>query len=171
MLAWRRIGMVHREILRGRAEGNGRKIRLLVVVPGTSHELNDLGNHEHSSDMAMTTRRMSASDIRQAVIGISPRIEMCGMIAVQAQIIWGANLIPSGAACGGDDPRRRPTCSRMPANCVKARTTRSRRPGGGVGSCGVDVRPPSDSRIPNKKARGGFLRAGFAIFVMMYFCP
>jgi hypothetical protein len=43
---------------------------------------------------------------------------MCGMIAVQAQIIWGANLIPSGAACGGDDPRRRPTCSRMPANCM-----------------------------------------------------
>jgi hypothetical protein len=43
---------------------------------------------------------------------------MCGMIAVQAQIIWGANLIPSGAACGGDDPRRKPTCSRMPANCV-----------------------------------------------------
>jgi len=43
---------------------------------------------------------------------------MCGMIAVQAQIIWGANLIPSGAACGGDDPRRRPACSRMPANGV-----------------------------------------------------
>ena len=96
MLAWRRIGMVYREILRGRAEGNGRKIRLLVVVPGTSDELNDLGNHEHSSDIAMTTRPMGASDIRRAVIGISPRIEMCGMIAVQAQIIWGANLIPSG---------------------------------------------------------------------------
>jgi hypothetical protein len=41
------------------------------------------------------------------------------MIAVQAQIIWGANLIPLGAACGGDDPRRKPACSRMPANlCV-----------------------------------------------------
>jgi len=39
---------------------------------------------------------------------------MCGMIAVQVQIIWGANLIPLGAACGGDDPRRRPACSRMP---------------------------------------------------------
>jgi hypothetical protein len=41
---------------------------------------------------------------------------MCGMIAVQAQIIWGANLIPSGAACGGDDPRRKPARSRAPAN-------------------------------------------------------
>ena len=82
---------------------------------------------------------------------------MCGMIAVQAQTIWGANLIPSGAACGGDDPRRGPACSRMPANCVEARTTaRSRRPGGGVGSCGVDVRPPSDSRIPNKKPAADF---------------
>jgi hypothetical protein len=38
------------------------------------------------------------------------------MIAVQAQIIWGANLIPSGAACGGDDPRRKPARSRAPAN-------------------------------------------------------
>lgn len=43
-------------------------------------------------------------------------------------------------------------------------------PGGGVGSCGVDVRPPSDSRIPNKKAHDGFLRAGFAIFAMMALC-
>ena len=29
-------------------------------------------------------------------------------------------------------------------------------PGGGVGSCGVDVRPPSDSRIPNKKPATDF---------------
>jgi len=41
---------------------------------------------------------------------------MCGMIAVQAQIIWGANLIPLGAACGGDDPRRKLARSRVPAN-------------------------------------------------------
>jgi len=40
---------------------------------------------------------------------------MCGMIAVQAQIIWGANLIPLGAACGGDDPRRKPARSPVPA--------------------------------------------------------
>jgi hypothetical protein len=43
---------------------------------------------------------------------------MCGMIAVQALIIWGANLIPSGAACGGDDPRRKPARSRVPASSV-----------------------------------------------------
>jgi hypothetical protein len=59
---------------------------------------------------------MSASDIRQAVIGVSPK-EACGMAAVQAQAIWGANLIPLGAACGGgDDPRRKPSRSRAPAN-------------------------------------------------------
>jgi len=58
---------------------------------------------------------MSASDIRQAVIGVSPK-EACGMVAVQAQTIWGANLIPLGTACGGDDPRRKPARSRVPAN-------------------------------------------------------
>jgi hypothetical protein len=43
---------------------------------------------------------------------------MRGMIAVQVQIIWGANLIPFGAACGGDDPRRKPARSRTPADSV-----------------------------------------------------
>ena len=90
---------------------------------------------------------------------------MCGMIAVQAQIIWGANLIPLGAACGGDDRRRKPACSRMPTKCVRlgrrhARDARA----GGVGSCGVDVRPPSDSKNCKQKARNGLLRAGSAIF-------
>ena len=98
------------------------------------------------------------------------------MIAVQAQIIWGANLIPSGAACGGDDPRRRPTCSRMPANCVKVRTTaRSRRPGGGRWElrrrCAAAVRFENSKQ----KARDGFLRAGFCNFrddgVMPVICP
>ncbi|MEH2544166.1 hypothetical protein V1283_000811 [Bradyrhizobium sp. AZCC 2262] len=77
------------------------------------------------------------------------------MIAVQAQIIWGANLIPSGAACGGDEPRRKPTCSRMPANCMcdgeGSDDGTLATPGGGVGSCGVDVRPPSDWEISSKK--------------------
>jgi len=36
-------------------------------------------------------------------------------------------------------------------------------PGGGVGSCGVDVRPPSDSRIPNKKPATEFSVRAFAI--------
>jgi hypothetical protein len=31
---------------------------------------------------------------------LSKEKEVCGVIAVWAQIIWGANLIPSGAACG-----------------------------------------------------------------------
>jgi hypothetical protein len=58
---------------------------------------------------------MSASDIRQAVIGVSPK-EACGMVSVLVQTIWGANLIPLGAACGADDPRRKPARSRVPAN-------------------------------------------------------
>ncbi|WP_213284901.1 hypothetical protein [Bradyrhizobium sp. sGM-13] len=41
---------------------------------------------------------------------------------------------------------------------------------GGVGSCGVDVRPPSDSKNSKQKARRGFLRAGFAIFAIMALC-
>jgi len=43
-------------------------------------------------------------------------------------------------------------------------------PGGGVGSCGVDVRPPSDWGIPKQKTRDGILRAGFAIFAMVALC-
>ena len=75
-------------------------------------------------------------------------------IAVQALIIWGANLIPLGAACGGDDPRRKPTRSRVPAMVCAIEGSDGgalATPGGGVGSCGVDVRPPSDSGISNKK--------------------
>ena len=86
-----------------------------VVALRGRNELNDFGAHENSSDTAMTTRPMSASDIRQAVIGVSPK-EACGMVAVQVQTIWGANLIPLGTACGGDDPRRKPARSRAPAN-------------------------------------------------------
>jgi hypothetical protein len=48
-------------------------------------------------------------------------------------------------------------------------------PGGGVGSCGVDVRPPSDWEIPKQKARDGIIRAGFCSFcddgVMPVICP
>ena len=84
-----------------RAESNRWKVGLRVAI-GRRNQLNDFA-HESSSDTAMTTRPMSASDIRQAVIEISK--ESCGMVAVRAQTIWGANLIPLGAACGGgDDP-------------------------------------------------------------------
>jgi hypothetical protein len=54
-----------------RAEGNRRKIRLHVVAFGAGNELDDVGAHENSSDMAMKTRPMSASEIRQAVINVS----------------------------------------------------------------------------------------------------
>jgi hypothetical protein len=37
-------------------------------------------------------------------------------------------------------------------------------PVGDVGSCGVDVRLPSDWGIPKQKARDGILRAGFCKF-------
>jgi len=84
---------------------------------------------------------------------------MCGMIAVQTLIIWGANLIPLGAACGGDDPRRKPTRSRVPAMVCAIEGSDGgalATPGGGVGSCGVDVRPPSDWWITNKKPATDF---------------
>ena len=58
------IGMSDGGILRRRAESNCREIRLRVVASGPRDELNDFGAHENSSDTAMTTRPMSASDIR-----------------------------------------------------------------------------------------------------------
>ena len=100
MLVWSCIDASDRRLAERGAKSNCRKIRLRVFAFGTRYELNDVGVHDNSSDTAMTTRPTSASDIRQAVIGSLRKIEMCGMIAVQALIIWGANLIPSGAACG-----------------------------------------------------------------------
>jgi hypothetical protein len=96
---------------------------------------------------------MSASDIRQAVIEISK--ESCGMVAVRAQTIWGANLIPLGAACGGgDDPRRKPARSRAPAKAYgeRARTTaRPRRPGDGRWEMRRRAgQPPSDWGISER---------------------
>jgi len=93
---------------------------------------------------------------------------------VQAQIIWGANLIPGRGPRAAVTIRAadrhvracRPKVCEIEGSDGGALAT----PGGGVGSCGVDVRPPSDSRIPKQKARGGFLRAGFAIFAMMALC-
>ena len=79
---------------------------------------------------------------------------MCGMIAVQVQIIWGANLIPSG-------PRAAVTIRAASRHVRACRPMRFAlegsdggalaTPGGGVGACGVDVRPPSDWGISNKK--------------------
>ena len=100
MLAWRCIDAADQGLVERGTKRNCRKIRLRVVALGTRYELNDVGVHDNSSDTAMTTRPTSASEIRQAVIGSLRKIKMCGMIAVQARIIWGANLIPSGAACG-----------------------------------------------------------------------
>jgi hypothetical protein len=42
-------------------------------------------------------------------------------------------------------------------------------PGGGVGSCGVDVRPPSDSRIANKKPATDCSARALRFFAMMAF--
>jgi len=48
----------------GGAEGDHRKIRLLAVVSGPRHQLNDFGAHEHPSHTAMAINPTSASDIR-----------------------------------------------------------------------------------------------------------
>ena len=98
---------------------------------------------------------------------------MCGMIAVQAQIIWGANLIPSGprAAVTILAAGRRVRARRPIMYGFKARTTaRPRRPGDerwDMASCWAAA-----VRFGNfkEKARDGFLRAGFSIFTMMALC-
>jgi len=108
----------------------------------------------------MTTRPISASDIRQAVIGFPLKVEMCGMIAVQAQIIWGANLIPSGprAAVTILAAGRRVRARRPIMYGFKARTTaRPRRPGDGRWKMWRRAgRPPSDSGISKKKPATDF---------------
>jgi hypothetical protein len=64
MLVWRGRDGIDGGILQRGAEGNCRKIRLWVVPFGTRDELNDFGAHDNSSDTAMTTRPMSAIEIR-----------------------------------------------------------------------------------------------------------
>ena len=122
----------------------------------------------------MTTRPISASDIRQAVIGFPLKVEMCGMIAVQAQIIWGANLIPSGPraavtsrAQAGAFARAGQLLVVMEGSDDGTPTTPRRRALGDVASCWAAAVRFGDFK---EKARDGFLRAGFTIFAMMSFC-
>ena len=67
--------MIHREIVgrRRRAEYNGRKIGRLAVGFWTRDELDDLGAHESPSHSAMATRPANESEIRYAVMVISPK--------------------------------------------------------------------------------------------------
>jgi hypothetical protein len=67
----RRGGMTAGDIRNGGAKGDGRKIRLLIVISAKPDELNDLGAHEHPSHTAIAISPASASDIRYAVIGFS----------------------------------------------------------------------------------------------------
>jgi hypothetical protein len=162
-----------------RAERNGRKVRLRVVAIGPRHQLNDFA-HENSSDTAMTTRPMSASDIRQAVIGVSPKEKMCGMVAVRAQTIWARTLSrwgPRAAAVTIRAASRRVRACRPVAygdgrlgrrHAHDAQAT-------GVGRCGVVLgsrRPIGEFRREdfNKKTRDGSLRAGLTIFAMVILC-
>jgi hypothetical protein len=71
ILARRRIDMIPGEIMHDGAERDGRKIRLLVIVPGARDKLDDFGTHEGSSHTAIAIRPINASDIRYAVIGFS----------------------------------------------------------------------------------------------------
>jgi hypothetical protein len=72
MLVWSCIDAGGRRLAERGAKRNCRRIRLWVVALGTRYELNEVGVHEDSSDTAMTTRPTSASEIRQAVIGVFP---------------------------------------------------------------------------------------------------
>ena len=96
----RSIDRIGGGVLPSEAKDNCRKVRLHVIAFRTGDELNDVGAHEKSSDIAMTTRPTSANEVRQAVTGISPK-ETCGMIAVCRRRSFGARtLSASGAACG-----------------------------------------------------------------------
>jgi hypothetical protein len=97
---------------------------------------------------------------------------MCGMIARCSADHLGREPYPDGAACGGDDPRRKPARSRVPANCVKEGSDGGALATPGRGALGVAAsiggrRPIQNSK---QKARDGFLRAGFAVFAMMALC-
>jgi hypothetical protein len=123
---------------------------------------------------------MSASDIRQAVIDVSAKDE-CGMVAVQVQTIWGANLIPLGAACGGGEIRaanRRVRARRLTDECVNegsddgTPTTPRRRALGDVASCWAAAVRLGDfgEKISKKKPATDFSVRASTIFAMMLFC-
>jgi hypothetical protein len=99
MLVWTCIDTADGGLSQCGEKSNCWKIRLRVITFGMRNELNDVDAHENSSDTAMTTRPTTASEIRQAVIGFSPKNEMCGMIAVCADHL-GREPYPDGAACG-----------------------------------------------------------------------
>jgi hypothetical protein len=61
------------------------------------NELSHFSFHEATSETAMTTRPMSTPGRRSSVSLRKRNVRHDR--EVQAQIIWGANLIPSGAAC------------------------------------------------------------------------
>jgi hypothetical protein len=165
-------------VLPRRTEDNCRKIRPHVIAFRARDELNDVGAHVNSSDTAMTTRPMSASEIRQAVIGISPK-ETCGMIAVCRRRSFGARTLSRRGrerrvtvrAAGRHVRACRPKVCAIEGSDGGALAT----PGGGVGSCGVDVRPPSDSENFKTKSPRRISPRGLCSFcddgVMPVICP
>lgn len=115
-LVWHRCDGV---VPQRRAESNCRKIRLWVVRFGTRDELNDFGAHDKSSDTAMTMRTTSAIEIRYAVIGFLRQNRNVRHDRGAGADHLGREPYPFGAACGGDEPRRKPARSRAPANGLK----------------------------------------------------
>jgi hypothetical protein len=102
-------------VIHGRAKYDRRKVRLPAIALRTGNELNDLCTHAKASHNAMTTRPVSASDTRYAVMSTSSSFcahcsKPCGE---QSRLLhwhpqwriqyaadrwggdlWGANLIP-----------------------------------------------------------------------------
>ena len=98
---------------------------------------------------------------------------MCGMIAVQAQIIWGANLIPLGpraAVTIRAAGRHVRACQPMVCEIEGSDDGTLATPGRGRWKlrrrCAAAIRLGDFKQ----KARDGFLRAGFAILSMMALC-
>jgi hypothetical protein len=151
--------MVPGEIVHDRAERDGRKIRLLVIVPGPRDKLDDVGTHWGSSHTAIAIRPISASDIRYAVIGFS--LELNVRHDRWRAIISGANPYPcTGAACSrdlGHAARRHVRARRLMMISGFERRRARDAPGDGRWEMRRrDKRPPSDSKISTKKPAADF---------------
>ena len=96
------------------------------------------------------------------------------MIAAQARIIWGANLIPLGAACGGDVRAadrhvraRRPMVDATEGSDGGALATPGR---GALGLAASMCGRRPIRNFKNKKPATDFSVRAFAIFAMMALC-
>jgi hypothetical protein len=70
IFAWRRVGMIHGEIVGPcrRPKGDGGKVRVFARALRAADESNDFCAHDNPSHTAIATRPANASEIRYAVM-------------------------------------------------------------------------------------------------------